>query len=261
MKVHLTNVIQDLKEPKIESSNNLKTVTKQNSEKIVDKIFDKLALIYGNAFTSALDSPEWEKIVKTQWSSAIVGMSIENIAETLKYLSGGENLLYGTYPPTFLQFVLLGNQIKRKDLPGVREAFLQATKHNYSHPIIFETAREVGIAFLCDNPNKSYPFFEEIYERNVKDFINGKIFKFHAIEKKEKYDNNGREIITKKGKFLCEITKCLAGVGDKEQSVFNKLASQAADEIRLLKRDDPRRQNKISEISEKFFQYLPIGED
>ena len=214
-------------------------------------------MIYGNAFTSFLDNPEWEKVLKGQWESAILNMEIEDVSKAIKFLSSNENTLYPTYPPTFVQFCLLGSYIKRRGHPGVREAFLLATKQNFSDPVVYATAQEVGISFICLNPDKSYPFFAEIYERNIDKFLKGFNFPSAPVFEKEKIYLNTANEITVMGKFQASIARYLINIETKEPTEIDHIARIAASEIAGIRKDALNRLKIISEITKKYYQYIP----
>jgi hypothetical protein len=232
-------------------------VDSSNAKKIVNHIFDKLSLIYGNAFTSLLDNRDWERVLRGQWESAIMGMEIEDVVKAIKFLSSKENSLYPTYPPTFVQFSLLGSQIKRKEHPGVREAFLSATKQNFVDPVVYATAQEVGIDFICLNPNKAYPFFAEIYERNIDKYLKGTYFPPQPPFGKEKIYLNTVHEITLMGRFQAAIARYLLNIETENPTELDHIARITASEIAAIPKNALNRLKIIAEITNKYYQYIP----
>jgi len=167
----------------------------QITTKDVDQIFDFMAKLYLDAWTSKFSYSEiFENAQKKMWLSVMQTMDRSDIGKVLNYLMKYTDHDYIKFPPKPIEFKALIKKAKTKNIPSVEKLYEAAIKSDWSfHPLVFHCAKRCDLFYLKRAAaNEGFKIFKRHYDSELDHYINGAILDApHASIGRQKKNSEG----------------------------------------------------------------------
>lgn len=141
------------------------------------QLWERMTMIYGHKWTSSYGETD-----DGTWRSGLAGITPEGVAHGLrKCVAKGLG-----WPPTLPEFrEMCGLSPEELGLPSVDEAYVAACLCDWSHPIVWHAAQQVGNFELRSMPERTMkPRFAKVYARLVSEAIDGRVFEIQRHDGK-----------------------------------------------------------------------------
>lgn len=146
----------------------------QITEHVIKRLFIRFSVIYGHKWTSIYPNDESIVLASREWKPSLIKLTIKDIQKGIEYCKA--NL---EWPPSLPEFI----RYCQPDygLPDAYSAYKEAAnaahcvnEHQWSHPVVYHTAKKIGFYDLKQKPeNQTKPLFEHIYQTLCRRVKNG----------------------------------------------------------------------------------------